>query len=340
MIRAGIVGVGWWGRALVEAARDGSDRLRFVAAVTRSNTVEQRRFAEEQKLRLHDSYDELLANANVDAVVLATPPALHGDQILAAAAAGKHVFIEKPFVATKAEAVEAVQAAEKAGITLGLGYNRRFHPTWKDLCERVHSGQLGTILHLASTMTAPNGLTMSATAWRASRQQAPCGGLFPMAVHALDGMIDLCGEFEEAYAKSYRAVVPNDVDDTTAVVLKMASGPTATIATMMATAAGSRFEVFGSEGRAELQGTTHTAGQTSVQRRVGVFGSYVVCPVSGEPQRIEVPPFDSVVAELDAFASACTGRTEFPIGHSEMIAGAAVAEAIIKSAASGNVEYV
>ncbi|MGD2167362.1 MAG: Gfo/Idh/MocA family oxidoreductase [Gammaproteobacteria bacterium] len=340
MIKMAIVGIGWWGKTLVEAVQGRSDALRFVAAASRSRSDEKQRFAAEYDLELCDSYADLLRNENVDAVLLATPPAVHRDQIVAAAAAGKHVFSEKPFTVTKAEALEVVEAARHAGITLGLGYNRRFHPSWQDLRERVRSGELGTVLHLASTMTGPNGLWMSADAWRASRALAPCGGLFPMAVHAIDGMIDLCGEFDEAYARSYRAAVPNDVDDTTTAVMHMTAGPTATITTMMATAASSRFEVFGSKGRAELLGTTHAAGQTSEQRRLGVFGSYLIQPVKGEPQHIEVPLFDSVAAELEAFAAACSGGPAFPISDAEMINGAATAEAIVRSAASGRPETV
>jgi predicted dehydrogenase len=340
MIRIAIVGLGWWGKTLVEAVQGKSDRLRFVAAATRSRSDEQRRFASEHGLELHDSYEDLLEDSQLDAVLLATPPTTHRDQMLAAIAAGKHIFAEKPFTVTKTEAIEVVGAAKTAGVTLGLGYNRRFHPSWKDLRERVHSGDLGTILHMESTMTGPNGLSMSPSAWRASRDEAPCGGLFPMAVHAIDGMIELCGEFEEVYAKSYRGAVPNDVDDTMTAVMRMSAGMTAAITTMMATAASSRFQVYGSRGWAQLLGTTHAAGQSAEERRTGIFGSYIVQPIKGEPRHIDVPRFDSVAAELEAFATACSGGPAFPISHEEMIHGAAAAEAIIKSAASGRPEKV
>ena len=338
MIRMAIAGIGWWGKTLVEAVQDRSALLRFVAAAARTQAAEHRSFADAHGLVLHESYEALIADPDVDAVLLATPPALHHQQIVAAAEAGKHVFAEKPFTVTKAEAIEAVSAAQRAGITLGLGYNRRFHPSWRDLRARVHAGGLGTIAHLAATMTSANGLVMPANAWRANRNAAPCGGLFPMAVHAIDAMIDLCGPFAEVYARSYRSVVPNDVDDTTTAILRTESGVTATITTLMATAAMSRFEVFGSAGRAELLGATHSAGQSSEERRMSVFGSYVIRRVDGERQQIDVPLFDSVAAELEAFAAACADGAAFPIPPEEMIAGSAAAEALIRSAASGRPE--
>ena len=71
----------------------------------------------------------------MQAVVLATPHSLHAPQVVAAARAGKHVFCEKPFALTKADAEAAVNATTKAGVTLGLGYNRRFHPENDEAAE-------------------------------------------------------------------------------------------------------------------------------------------------------------------------------------------------------------
>ena len=101
------------------------------------------------------------------------------------------MFCEKPFALHKAEADAAVAATQKAGVTLGLGYNRRFHPEMTKLRERIRSGDLGTVLHIEATMTFPNALALKADAWRAHRDETPCGGLTPMGVHAIDGMIDL-----------------------------------------------------------------------------------------------------------------------------------------------------
>src|SRR4029453_13145473 len=125
MIKAAIVGMGWWGRTLVEAVAD-SEQIRVVAGATRTVSPEVKAFAEAQKLTLVDSYEALLADKNVDAVVLATPHSLHAAQTIAAAQAGKPFFWGKPFAPQKGGAEAAVAATEHAGVTLGLGYNRRF----------------------------------------------------------------------------------------------------------------------------------------------------------------------------------------------------------------------
>src|SRR6516225_2054226 len=123
MINTAIVGLGWWGKTLVESAAN-SGELRFVAGATRTVTPEVEAFAKRNGFRLAANYAALLADRSIDAVVLATPHSMHAGQVIAATAAGKHVFCEKPFTLSKREAEAAVTAVQKAGVKLGLGYNR------------------------------------------------------------------------------------------------------------------------------------------------------------------------------------------------------------------------
>ena len=144
MINAAIVGLGWWGKTLVESAQ-GSDAIRFVAVGTRAVSPEIKTCADDQKLRVVEGFEALLTDKKLDAIVLATPHSIHARQVIAAAQAGKHVFCEKPFALTKNDAEAAVDATRRAGVTLGLGYNRRFHPEMTKLRERIQSGGLGTV---------------------------------------------------------------------------------------------------------------------------------------------------------------------------------------------------
>lgn len=339
MIQAGIAGLGWWGGTLVDAMAQ-SPNMRFTAAFTRRRSEKDQEIAAKHGLKLYDSYDAMVADPSLGAIVLATPPIGHHEQILKAVAGGKHVFCEKPFVMSKAQADEVVAAVQKAKVALGLGYNRRFHPSWVDLKNKIKSGELGTILHAECTMSGPNGLSMSAEAWRANKDDAPCGGLYPMGVHAVDGLIDLFGEIDSVFCQSLRRAVPNDNDDTTSVLFRMKSGPTAYLGTMMATAGTFRFQVYGSKAMALLGGTVHVVGQSSHQRRAGLFGAYVIQPVKGEAQNIEVPEFDVNQAELEAFAKAAAGGAPYPIPYNEMVNGVSATEAIVKSSRSGQLEQV
>ncbi|HTK33815.1 MAG TPA: Gfo/Idh/MocA family oxidoreductase [Caulobacteraceae bacterium] len=338
MLNAAIVGLGWWGGTLVDAVQ-GGELIRFTAAATRTRSDKDRLFAEAHNLRL-ETYADLLADPDIHAVVLATPPSGHRDQIVAAARAGKHVFCEKPFTMSKAEAEEAVGVMEKAGLTLALGYNRRFHPSWIDLKRRLQSGELGTILHMECTLGGPNALSMTQKAWRAQAEEAPCGGLFPMGVHAVDGFIDLAGEIDQVFCQSLHRAAPVQNDDTTSILLRLKAGMSAYIGTMTATAGAFRFAAYGSKAMARLGGATHVAGQSSHQRRAGLFGSYMIQPVKGEAEWIDVPEFDVNRAELDAFAVAATDGVPYPVPYDQMIQGVAATDAIIASARSGRMETV
>ena len=339
MTRAAIVGLGWWGKTLVESAA-GSEAIRFVAGTSRTLSSETQDFAGEHGLRLADSYEALLADPEVDAVVLATPHSLHTPQVVAAARAGKHVFCEKPFALTRADAETSVEATQQAGVTLGLGYNRRFHPEMTKLRQRIRSGELGTVLHVEATMTFPNALFLQPDAWRANRNETPAGGLTPMGLHAVDGMIDLCGSIDHVFCQSFRRVVEIDSDDTTSMLFRMKDGMSGYLGTMTATGPGFSFQVFGSAGSVRLEGMTHVAGASSEERRTRLFGTCKFQPVKGEAEVWEAERYDVARAALEAFAAAASGGPDYPIPVDQMIHGAAVTEAIVRSSGSGVVEHV
>lgn len=340
MINAAIIGLGWWGKTLVEAVSGVSDDIRFVAGTTRSLSDDAKSFAKQHDMELRESYEDIIADPAIDAVVLVTPNSVHSAQTIAAAERGKHVFCEKPFALTEADAAAAVAATETAGVTLGIGYNRRFHPEITKLRDMINAGDLGTILHCEATMTFPNGLFLKPDAWRADRNETPCGGLAPMGVHAIDGFIDLCGEIDQVYAQSFRRVVEVDSDDTTSILFRMKEGMSGYLATMTATGGGFNFQVYGSKGFVKLEGMTHVAGAPSEERRFKLFGNCTYKPVKGPAETWQAPLFDVGRAALDAFAVAAQGGEPFIIPTSEVVHACAVTEAIIKSAASGQPEKV
>jgi predicted dehydrogenase len=189
-------------------------------------------------------------------------------------------------------------------------------------------------------MTFPNALLLKPTQWRANREETPCGGLTPMGVHAVDAMIDLCGAIEQVYCQSFRRVVEIDSDDTTSVLFRMSDGMSGYLGTMTATGPGFSFQVFGSGGWVRLEGMTHVAGASSEERRTRLFGTCKFQPVKGDAEVWQAERFDVTRAALDAFAVAAAGGPRFPISVDEMVHGAAVTEAIVRSAATGLPERV
>ncbi len=330
MLKLGIAGLGWWGKTLVKAVQGKSDRMRFVAGVTgRRHLAED--FAAAQGLRLEDDIAALLADPGIDAMVLATPHLDHEAQVIAAARAGKHVFVEKPFTMDKASAARALGAVAEAGVTIGLGHNRRFHPHMQMLRDLRDGGRLGTVLHCEGTMTAPNGLFLPKESWRARPEQSPAGGMSGLGIHMVDSMIDLIGDIAEVTCFSHHRAVPSGADDTTAVLLRFANGATGYVSCMTATAPTYRFCIYGAGGTAEIR----LPGLDQFS-----FAPVPDAPLSGHstPKPLEtsvMPGVDTVAAELGAFAAAVAGERPFPITPAQMLHGAAVFGAIATSAADG-----
>src|SRR5256884_2368136 len=174
MIRAAIVGLGRWGRSLVASVQGKSKDLRFVLAHTRTRATAED-FCRGQGLALVDSYEQLVADPNVDAVVLATPHSLHESQIIAAAAAGKHIHVEKPITLDRAGADRAANAARKAGVVLAVGYCRRFHPSVVEVRRRLAEGRLGTVISMGAQHTTRTRPFIAPGNRRAPPQARPRG---------------------------------------------------------------------------------------------------------------------------------------------------------------------
>jgi predicted dehydrogenase len=161
-----------------------------------------------------------------------------------------------------------------------------------------------------------------------------------MGVHAVDGMIDLCGTIDHVFCQSFRRVVEIDADDTTSMLFRMKDGMSGYLGTMTATGPGFSFQVFGSKGWVRLEGMTHVAGASSEERRTRLFGTCKFQPAKGEAEIWQAATLDVGRAALEAFAKAASGGPEFPIPTDQMVHGVAVTEAIVRSALSGRVEKI
>jgi predicted dehydrogenase len=316
MIAAAIVGLGRWGRLLVESVQGRSEAIRFVAGVART-PARAEAFARAQGFAVGDDLDAVLDDAAIDALVLATPHSQHGDQIIRAARAGKHVFSEKPLALTRASAEAAIDACQAAGVAVGLGHNRRFLPNTVALKRLIDDGALGRLLHAEGNFSM--NLAHFADAWRAEPSESPAGGMTSLGIHALDALIHLCGPIAEIDARSVRRALPFDVDDATSALLSFASGMTGYLGTVAATGQLWHVRVFGADGWAEIRGLDTLSHM----------------PLDGPEQTMSFAPFDSIRAELEYFAAAAAGGAPFPITPAEMIHGIAVMEAVERSARAG-----
>lgn len=320
MLDAAIIGMGRWGQTLVDSVQGRNDAgIRFVAGCT-GRPERAAEWAARQSVRILPDFDAVLADPAVKAVAIASPHRMHAAQVVAAARAGKHVFVEKPFTMTKASAEEAVAACRAAGVVMALGHNRRFLPAVAEMKAMLADGRLGTLLHVEGQFSGPGALAYKPGMWRADRHESPLGGMGGMGIHMVDMFINLAGRIAEVTVQSHAKVIDNGLDDTTAALMRFEDGTTATFATLAYAPRYWRVALFGTDGVAELHGHERLT----------------FTPREGEGWVREFPKTDIERAELAAFAAAVGGDAPYPLPVEDAIHGVAVYEAMIGAAASGS----
>jgi predicted dehydrogenase len=330
MIRAAIVGLGTWGRHLVTSVQGKSSLVSFVAGAT-ATPAKAAAFAAQQGLALRASYDELLHDRSLDAVVLATPHTLHTAQIVAAANAGKAVFTEKPLGLSSADAQAAVTACAERNVTCAVGYNWRFQPALNEIRRLLVEGQLGTLLHIEGNFCGPSAYRFGREHWRQQREEGPAGGMTGRGVHVIDAMLYLGGHIESVVAQSDRRAQDFGIDDTTSMLLRFATGATGYLGTVIATAETWRLQVLGSKGWAQVGGVEHL---TTWPLEVGYINASDVT-IKPIPVRSTFEPMSTERAELEHFARAVAERRPLARPGGDEVHNVAVLEAILASAASG-----
>src|SRR5690348_15749590 len=191
MLNAAIIGLGWWGQRLVESVK-GSELIRFSRGVTLEPEA-AREFAARHALAIGTSVEDVLADRAIQAVVLATPHTRHRAQVEAAAAAGKHVYCEKPFALAKADAEAMLAACARAGVTIAVGHHFRLMPSMKALHAEVASGMFGTIMHAEGNYSHDWLAATPPEGWRAAPEESRAGGMTGMGIHVIDCFRDLIG---------------------------------------------------------------------------------------------------------------------------------------------------
>ena len=324
MIRAAIVGMGWWGRTI---ARDLSQSTVIRPLLGIDPDAGGRDAAVALGMRAAEDFDAALQAPDIDAVVLCTPHRFHADQIELAARAGKHVFCEKPLCLTGADVRRAVTAVKTAGVTLGIGHERRFEPAMIELRQRFKAGEFGEILQIEANFSQDKFFALPPDNWRLSPELAPNGPLTATGIHLVDLAIACLGLPQTVWARLATRGSNFANGDTLGIMLGFPGGANALISAMLATPFVGRFAVFGSKGWMEIRDRTHPELPTGWD--VGV------CHRNGTPQMHFFAPHPAVRANLEAFATAAMGGTAYPVGTDEMLANVFTLEAINRSVAGG-----
>jgi predicted dehydrogenase len=283
-------------------------------------------FAHKYGCRDVPTLDAVLNDPEIEGVVITTPHSVHAEQIVAAAGAGKHVFVDKPFTLTVADARRATEVCRKAGVVLAVGHQRRRQPASRALKRLLDDGALGRVSQIEGHFSADYDFSSAITPdmWRADRAETPGGPMTNLGIHHVDTYQYLLGPIARVSALSRRVVLGVDIEDVTAILFEFASGCLGYLGTSWVPA--TRTEWIA------LHGTEAQAWHEAAGTRLDL-----TC--RGRPERAPVPltPVDPLVEELAEFARCVREGTRPEVGGEEGTVNIAVLEAIVESARTGRV---
>ena len=260
-----------------------------------------------------DSLESLLG-ADLDAVYIATPAALHREHVLAAAAAGKHVLCEKPLGMTVAEAEEMITACEQAGVTLGAAFMMRFHSQHQAALQMVREGKLGTLTYGRAQLSC--WYPPMQGAWRQDPLQGGGGSLIDMGGHCIDLLEMYFGEVKRVSCVTGNIVHDYVSEDGAVTILTFKSGAIASVDSFFCisdTGSKNMLELYGTRGSILAQNTIgqgdagemtafvdeSEAGYEAVQSRA-TAGSIPIAPEPRNTYRAEIEAFSQAVLDGEA----------------------------------------
>ena len=226
--------------------------------------------------RGYTSYEELLADPEIEAVYIASPVVCHKDQAIAAAKAGKHILLEKPAALTIADGEEILKAAKDAGVLIASGFMMRYHGYHQKVKEMIAAGEIGQVVSARAQLTC--WYPEIPGAWRQDKSKSGGGALMDMGVHCIDLIeyilgsktVMTCG-FNDTRTFSY------NVDDSSNILIKLENGVAAYVDShfnIPDEAAFCRMEFYGTKGSILCEGTIGQVEGGEVRAVISDAGGY------------------------------------------------------------------
>jgi predicted dehydrogenase len=292
---------------LVEVlAIGGRDRERAVAFAADHGIV-----------RVHDTYDAVLADPDVEAVYIPLPNSLHVEWTVRALEAGKHVLCEKPLSRHASEAERAFDVAEREGRLLMEAFMYRHNPQTRRLTELVADGAVGRVrvirTQFSFNATDPSDIRLST--------ELDGGALMDVGCYCISGTRLLAGEPERVFAE--QELGGDGVDVVIAATMRFADDVIGHLDAGLALASRDELEVVGEDGSLFVDDPWHARTPVIELRR------------NGEVERIERPAENSYRLEAENFSRAIRGEAEPLLGRSDAVGQARTIEALYRSAESG-----
>jgi predicted dehydrogenase len=331
--RIAIIGLGMAVTPHAKSLIDLKDRVAVVAAFSPS---EGRRKAFGAKFPFPPSgrLDAILADETIDAVAILTPPNTHLDLVRKCAEAGKHILLEKPLEVSSERAVALVDAAAKAGVTLGIMLQHRFRPAGVKLRTMIASGELGRIVGCSTVIRLWRPQSYYDVEGRGTKARDGGGVLITQGIHTLDLMLSLAGPIAEVSAYAATSSVHRmETEDMVAAAVKYANGAFGTIDATTAAYPGfaERIEIVGEKATASLVGSDlnvahHDGRVTELKTEYGAGGT------GADPMAFPHDWHRSVYAD---FLDAIEGKRDPMVSGTEALKVHRLIDALLEAGASG-----
>ena len=267
-LRVAALGMGWWSDVLADAVNR-SDKLQVVACFTRS-ADKRAAFAAKYNCRAAGSYEEILADSTIEAIINTTPNTVHLETTQAAAQAGKHVFLDKPIANTVREGQAIAEACGKAGVVLALGYQRRRESHFRWIKSEIDAGRFGRLVQAECNISRDRLGRFDLSSWRYTAAGMPGGVMLQIGIHYVDVLEFLMGPVKRVSARLAQLVLPGDNPDVANMILEHENGALSNLTASYASA--SEFymmNIYGKEASAYydlFSGLRHlTRGETAAR---------------------------------------------------------------------------
>jgi predicted dehydrogenase len=318
-LRVACIGMGWWSDVLADAiVRSG--KLKIAACYTRSEE-KRAKFAAKYACNAAPSYESILGDRTIEAIVNTTPNNVHLETTRAAAAAGKHVFLDKPIANTVAEGLAISAACRKAGVVLAIGYQRRRESQFRWIRKQIDDGVFGRLVNAEANISRDRLGKIDLGSWRYTAEGMPGGVMLQIGVHYTDVLEYLLGPVKAVSGSLAQLVLPGDNPDVASLILEHESGALSTVNASYASASEYYLmNVYGKEASAYYD---FHQGLRFLKR--GAERS--------EP--VAVSKIDAFVDELEEFARAARGQGRPEMDGEAATRSLAVIRAGIESARTG-----
>jgi predicted dehydrogenase len=214
--------MGWWSDVLADAAKR-SGVIEIVSCYSRS-ADKRRAFAAKYGGRAAESYEEILRDEAIEAIVNTTPNSAHLETTRMAAAAGKHVFLDKPIANSVAEGAEITRVCAQAGVVLALGYQRRRESQFRWIKTEIEAGRFGRLVQAEANISRDRLGKIDLSSWRYQAAGMPGGVMLQIGIHYVDVLEMLLGPVARVNGMLAQLVLPGDNPDVASLMLEHENG--------------------------------------------------------------------------------------------------------------------